>query len=344
MTDYIAKLAELEKTAESPAPSVPLRTYGLGEFLGLEFPKRQMLLSPWLPEKGLAMVYAPRGIGKTFFGLTTAYAVATGATFLEFHAPSPRKIIYIDGEMAAGDLQKRLKAIAAGFSHVSLAPDNFRILSADQQEFGLPDLALNEGLGIIDAQIGDADLIVLDNLSTLVRSGKENEAEAWSVMQAWALQQRRSGKSVLFVHHAGKSGAQRGTSKREDVLDSVVALSHPNGYHSRDGARFNVHFEKARHFHGKDAEAFEARYEERDGMALWSRSRIITNTTPIEIPEGLSVRKAAKAAGVSKSTLHRRKQQQLASGISVPLSHSLDDRTLGQYLEDIAAELNPAPL
>ena len=53
---------------------------------------------------------------------------------------------------------------------------------------------------------------------------KENDADSWVPVQAWALAQRRAGRSVLFVHHAGKSGLQRGTSRKEDVLDTVIAL------------------------------------------------------------------------------------------------------------------------
>jgi hypothetical protein len=39
----------------------------------------------------------------------------------------------------------------------------------------------------IDAVIGEAELIVVDNFSCLVRSGKENGAESWLPLQGWAL-------------------------------------------------------------------------------------------------------------------------------------------------------------
>jgi|SRR6516162_856742 hypothetical protein len=37
----------------------------------------------------------------------------------------------------------------------------------------------------------------------------------------WALQLRRAGKSVILIHHAGKSGRQRGTSRKEDALEPL---------------------------------------------------------------------------------------------------------------------------
>jgi hypothetical protein len=43
----------------------PLQPVGIKDFLALEIPARGMLLSPVLPEKSLAMLYAPRGVGKS---------------------------------------------------------------------------------------------------------------------------------------------------------------------------------------------------------------------------------------------------------------------------------------
>jgi hypothetical protein len=43
---------------------VPLQAIRLKDFLEIEVPRREMLLSPILPERSLAMLYAPRGIGK----------------------------------------------------------------------------------------------------------------------------------------------------------------------------------------------------------------------------------------------------------------------------------------
>jgi hypothetical protein len=131
-------------------------------------------------------------------------------------------------------------------------------LPAALEETGLPDLGTAEGRAALDACIGDAELIILDNLSTLLRSGRENEADDWGGFQAWLLDQRRQGRTILLVHHAAKGGQQRGTSRREDALDVVVALRKPDDYSPDQGARFEVHFEKARHFSGPDARPFEA--------------------------------------------------------------------------------------
>jgi hypothetical protein len=80
----------------------------------------------------------------------------------------------------------------------------------------------------IDAVItaGGYELAVLDNCSTLIRSGKENEGDSWLPAQSWALAHRRAGRSIVFVHHDGKGGQQRGTSHREEIsIDSLIACT-----------------------------------------------------------------------------------------------------------------------
>ena len=102
-------------------------------------------------------------------------------------------------------------------------------------------------------------LLIVDNISTLTTGDKENEAESWIPLQHFALKAKRMGVAVLFIHHASKTGAQRGTSKREDVMDTVIQLSKPHGYDATDGAHFKLEYDKARHMRGEDAEGFEAK-------------------------------------------------------------------------------------
>jgi len=245
LKDLVEQLPEWRPSDEGKSTAVPLTA---AEFLTRDIPARQTIISPWLPEKGLVMIYSPRGVGKTLFGMTSAYAIAAGAGFLGFQINEPRKIFYIDGEMPAHTMQERLAAIVSGFEKQPPTAEHFRILLSDLAEFGLPDLGSPEGQAWMDVRIGDADVIILDNISTLVRSGKENEAESWLPVQNWVSRHRRQGRAVILLHHAGKGGAQRGTSKREDVLDTVISLRHPADYSPEEGARFEVHFSEVPRF------------------------------------------------------------------------------------------------
>src|SRR4051812_28037389 len=72
------------------------RVLNADELVALIIAPRQLLLSPWLPEKGLTMLVAERGIGKTWIALNVAVAVATGGSFLGWKAPQARRVLYID--------------------------------------------------------------------------------------------------------------------------------------------------------------------------------------------------------------------------------------------------------
>ncbi|HUS97964.1 MAG TPA: AAA family ATPase [Hyphomicrobiaceae bacterium] len=264
------ELVQDASPAKAASVKTRLRADTVGDFLALEIPPRELILEPFLPSQGLAMMFAKRGIGKTHLSLGVAYAVACGSDFLKWSAPEPRKVLFVDGEMPACVIQERLAAIVAGNEVEPPAPDHLRLVTPDRQELGMPDLATLDGQAAVDELVEDVDLIILDNLSCLFRAGRENEADDWTVVQDWLLRLRRRGKTVLFVHHAGKNGDQRGTSRREDVLDSVISLKRPADYHADEGARFEVHYEKARGFTGEDAKPFEAMLETRDGAAVWS--------------------------------------------------------------------------
>jgi putative DNA primase/helicase len=80
-------------------------------------------------------------------------------------------------------------------------------------------------------------------------------------MQNWLLKLRRRGVAVLLIHHAGVNGRQRGTSRREDAPDTVIALRRPGDCAPAQGARFEIHIEKARSLMGDGAAPFGAAVE-----------------------------------------------------------------------------------
>ena len=188
------------------------------DFINLSVSSREMLLEPILPEKSLTMLYAPRGIGKTLLALSIGLAVSTGAALFRWSSPRPRRVLYVDGEMTTADLQQRLVEISVGLDR-DIPNGAFRILSADHTDHGI-NLATEEGRAGLERVLDGTDLLVLDNLSTLFPNAGESASDAWVPTQNWLLNLRRCGVSVLFVHHAGTNGRQRGTSRREDVLDN----------------------------------------------------------------------------------------------------------------------------
>jgi hypothetical protein len=220
------------RSAADRAASIPMfQPLGLQDFLALEVPPREMLLAPILPERSLSMLYAPRGIGKSWLGLSIGLAVASGGSVLRWNAPRPRRVLFVDGEMVLSDLQIRLNSILAGLG-TKIPNDGFRVLAADDSELGI-NLGSPEGQRELERHLDGVDLLILDNLSTLLANGSEGASDAWLPMQNFLLRLRRKGVAVLLVHHAGVNGRQRGTSRREDALDTVIALRRPGDYGGR---------------------------------------------------------------------------------------------------------------
>jgi putative DNA primase/helicase len=88
-------------------------------------------------------------------------------------------------------------------------------------------------------------VLILDNLSTLASGMRENEADSWELVNPWLLELRRRKIAVVIVHHAGRSGEMRGTSKREDNVFWIIALDDAKkNADDRRGARFISRFTK----------------------------------------------------------------------------------------------------
>jgi hypothetical protein len=88
-----------EKVEPTDEQSDEFKTICLRKFARLELPPRKTVLAPILPERGLAMLFAARGIGKTHVALGIAYAVSCGGDFLRWRADKARNVLYVDGEM-----------------------------------------------------------------------------------------------------------------------------------------------------------------------------------------------------------------------------------------------------
>jgi hypothetical protein len=74
---------------------------------------------------------------------------------------------------------------------------------------------------------------------------KENEADSWELVNNWLLDLRRRKIAVVIVHHAGRSGEMRGTSKREDNVFWIIALDDARkDADDKRGARFVSRFTK----------------------------------------------------------------------------------------------------
>ena len=234
-------------------------------------------------------------------------AVATGNSLLGWNVPEPRKVLYLDGEMRPADMQHR---IAARYDPKNSDPDGrLRIVSALLQERDAEflNLARQDHQDYLEPLIEDAALVVADNLSCLVSAdgATENDSESWNSVHGWMMRLRSRQKAVLFVHHAGKSGDQRGTSRRIDQLDTVIKTTDMAG---DEGCQLKIEFVKRRGFYGRDAEPLVGQMISLpSGHISWSRSQVnLTREFRDLRDDGWTQQKIADRYGVDKSTVSRK--------------------------------------
>jgi len=219
------------------------------ELAALEIPPRDTIVTPFIATGSLNMVYAIRGVGKTWFGMELCHAIVNGQDFFDWHVPLARRVLFIDGEMPTVMLQERFKLIFGGE-----IPDYLTILPSEALWTKDKPLNLNAVesqeriqnlLDALDAQGRKPALIIIDNLSSLSFGADENDNSVQDAFLRWLMGLRHQGYAVLLVHHAGKGGDQRGASRREDFLDTSIRLSKPD-IEGGEGAAFKIEFTKER--------------------------------------------------------------------------------------------------
>ena len=230
-----------EALRKSIVPYTELTKFGI--------PEREPVLGNWLMEGDLGFVFAERGAGKTMLSLGMATAIATGTACGPWKAHKARKVLYVDGEMPAESTENLLRGMGANENLFVLNHEPLFHIGGQTLNLALPSVQ-DELMQYLLAE--EIEVLFLDNLSCLFSGVRENEGDAWEPVKSWLLKLRRNRIGVVFVHHAGRNGEMRGTSKREDDTFWIIRLE--NLKEDKDkGARFNSKFTKCRNTQTKPA-------------------------------------------------------------------------------------------
>jgi putative DNA primase/helicase len=98
-----------------------------------------------------------------------------------------------------------------------------------------------------------------------------------------------------------------------------MAMRRPGDYEPNDGARFELHFEKARGLYGDDAEPIEARMIT-DGVGVirwdWRPAHLGRFDRVVALlNDGLSATEAAKELGISRAKSYRLRKRAIELGL-----------------------------
>jgi len=288
--------------------AISIKTTSFKEFINKKYPPLINLLSPWLQQAGLNMVVAEAGAGKTYFCLNVAFALASGAQFLEYKAHKPVKVLYIDGEMKASVLQSRMLSIMKHYPN--FIPENLEIITPENMPFSVvPKICQPNTQAWIDKLIQEHqfDVVFFDNLSTL-STIDENIGHEWNIIQDWFIRIRSYGCAIVLVHHTGNAtDRQRGSKKREDILDTVILLKKGHSSTNEIPLHFNVSYPtKHRNFYGTDAMGFDA-FMLKDGswMMKDSEASIMDLVILYSGTYKMTQQDIAKALNISQPTVCR---------------------------------------
>jgi len=195
------------------------------------------LLEPIISDKSITLLYAPPGVGKTWFTMCIALAVSRGQALFandqkSWIATAPHRIAYIDSEMTEFHFKNRLRLLDLiyrkspsdkPFSFKLVGEESINLLDEDQNQCDKITQWLND-----EAAAGNPiDLLILDNLSTLTRFN--DSAKAWETVFSWLKMLKNKVKnrcSTIVVHHSNKKGDQRGSSAKTATVDNVIKLEH----------------------------------------------------------------------------------------------------------------------
>ena len=305
-----------------------LRSIDLCDFLVLDLRPTEWVIDQIFPTQGLGMLFAGRGTGKTYAILEIAYQISTGGPKLwNWTIPKARPVLIINGEMQANVLQSRYRKL---FRPTRFPEEKFlRIITPDLQdpEFGGDRRALEHfdidsrvGQEAIEESIEDGAFVIADNLSCLCRSGKENEGESWLPVLEWGLKLRRRGVSLMIIHHAGKSGDQRGASRKEDALDVVMQMKKPADYQPSQLLRAEMHLSKTRGTEDSNAVIpFEFQLKnDPDGRAFWTHKPLreaFEERVLASLREGMKVHEIAGDLLTDRFRIYRAIKALIASGV-----------------------------
>jgi hypothetical protein len=301
-------------------PSTSLRKFKL--------PPREKIVGDWFRESDLGFIHARRGLGKTWFSLGLATAIANDMGFGPWKTHGKLPVLYVDGEMPLESIQQRIDGMGSSdnlfvLNHESLFQDK-------QNSLNLADSTAQEAITSLCLEKG-IKVVILDNLSCLFTGIKENDNDAWEMVLPWLLSMRRHRISVVIVAHSGRDGKNmRGASRREDAAFFVIRLEDVTdvGEEPLDGAKFVSVFTKNRNsptderryeweFRPFGDNQIQISYKEADGLMVlveWVKSGL---TSASDIAEEMGISKG-QVSKMARKAIERGLLVKSGRGYSIP--------------------------
>jgi AAA domain len=307
-----------------PTTTLAFKTFTLNQLNRVDIPDKEVLLEPWLTSYSAALCFAPSGVGKSWFGLSIAVAIAGGGEIFGWQADRARKVLIIDGELDLGTLRDRARRIIPAIPGADTALVHENLIfwpgSGQLDAVSMPSMSNEADHATFVEMVRQtgAEFVLLDNLSMLSDVTDENSAAAVHPIQKLIKTMRhKTGAALLLIHHSkkGTGGGEdnfRGSSHLKTVLDQTIELQRIDTRAVSKGAAFRVHFHKDRNARTRDIFPFTVQLVENEttGEAMWNADtdedqKIASLIAAAKSRQFVSMRELAKELDVSPMTITR---------------------------------------
>ena len=192
--------------------SAPLAAWSGDVYVQRAVKHADVLLGP-LARGCITLLYGPRGVGKSWLALALAHTAARGGTLAQWRSHRKHRVVLIDVASSEAVLHARLIALGP-----DKPPPSLMVVPGDAQSGGL-DLSTESDHKAVDELVTDADLVVIDGLSALVRKGR-GVGQRWAALEDWLRALRRRNAAVLLVD-------TKEPRMLADLADTVLKLDKP---------------------------------------------------------------------------------------------------------------------
>jgi hypothetical protein len=220
------------------------------DFMQRTFPEPWWIIDNLLPGHQVCIIRGPGGVMKSWFAMLGAVCVEHGRDFLGHYVPEPRRVLYVQEEMAEVYFQERLDLI---YRSLGLeATDDLRFVSG--QSFKIDNENAERGWPRLMQEVEDfkPTLVILDPLVEM-HDGEENTVEDMRpVMMKLRTARFSHPLSFWVLHHNNRLDQMRGSTSIRDAADLVIELKPTDALR-----KSQVHFDKARNLRDPQDFIFE---------------------------------------------------------------------------------------
>ena len=231
----IEDLRALETEANATKESKWLWTQNLGDILATDFPKATPLIDGLLYKGDQALIFGRPGSGKTYCTQRLMLNLAGGADIGHYRIREPKRILYVDGEVAPESIKKRfqnMKQPTDTQEFWDTAQRNLIYVSRFICPSDIPSAMLtsledesNMQKLIETIKVNNIDVLVIDNIFTCFSFQDYSSPVEWITYVNPLLNFcRKEGITCWIVDHSSKNGQLFGTVSKQITLDLLIKI------------------------------------------------------------------------------------------------------------------------